>query len=73
MDIRKPDPRIPRPGRDPGRSTLEARVRGALDIVLIVAMAAAPFLLVGSQQDDAQVRADAAEMSSRQLAQLPAP
>jgi hypothetical protein len=66
MDVRKPDPGIRRPDRDHESSNFQVRVRFALDIALIVAMAAAPFLLVGSQLDDA-------EMPSTQLAQLPAP
>ena len=72
MDIPKPDPGLRRPATDNRSTDLEGRVRGALDIVLIVAMAVAPFLLVGSQPDDAQSRAKA-ETSSMQLAQLPAP
>ena len=72
MDVVKTNPGIRRPGRDNGSSKLEARLRAALDMALIVAMAAAPFLLVDSQQDDAQFGADT-EMSPMQLTQLSAP
>ncbi|MEO6065837.1 MAG: hypothetical protein ABIP49_08690 [Lysobacterales bacterium] len=72
MDVQHPDPGIRSSARHDSSAEFQARLRTAFDVALIVAMLAAPFLLVGLQHDDAQILAKV-ELPPMQLAQTPAP
>jgi hypothetical protein len=52
MNVQKPGPRIQPSGPNERDTEFEAKLRKAFDIALILAMLAAPFLLVGLQSGD---------------------
>lgn len=72
MNVQRCAPGVRRCGRDEPGTEFEARLRDALDAALILAMLAAPLMLVGMQPDDAQ-RQVAIDDTATQVAQVAAP